>query len=49
MQKPCPPEDYLKEEVAGLSEEELNAGAVDEAELRLGVAESLASPFKKRT
>jgi hypothetical protein len=48
MQKPCPPEDYLKEEVAGLSEEELNAGAVDEAELRLGVAESLAStPSKK--
>jgi len=32
-----------------MSEEELNAGAVDEAELRLGVVESLASPFKKRT
>lgn len=47
MQKPCPPEDYLKEEVAGLSQEELNAGAVDEAELRLGVAESLASTPSK--
>ena len=46
MQKPCPPEDYLKE-VAGLSQEELNAGAVDEAELRLGVAESLASTPSK--
>ena len=47
IQKPCPPEDYLKEEVAGLSQEELNAGAVDEAELRLGVAESLASTPSK--
>ena len=37
------PEDYLKEEVAGLSQEELNADAVDEAEARLGIAESLAS------
>ena len=41
MQKPCPPEDYLKEEVAGLSQEELNAGAVDEAELRLGVVDAI--------
>jgi hypothetical protein len=40
-------EDYLKEEVAGLSQEELNAGAVDEAEYRLGVAESLASTPSK--
>ena len=47
IQKPCPPEDYLKEEVAGLSQEELNAGAVDEAELRLSVAESLASTPSK--
>ena len=49
IQKPCPPEDYLKEEVAGLSQEELNAGAVDEAdsEYRLGVAESLASTPSK--
>ena len=37
------PEDYLKEEVAGLSQEELNADAVDEAEARLGIAQSLAS------
>ena len=48
MQKPCPPEDYLEivfwsgdEEVAGLSQEELNAGAVDEAELRLGVVDAI--------
>ena len=40
MQKPCPPEDYLKE-VAGLSQEELNAGAVDEAELRFGVVDAI--------
>ena len=47
MKKPCPPEDYLKEEVAGLSQEELNAGAGDEAEYRLSVAESLASTPSK--
>jgi len=54
MQKLCPApftaarEDYLKEEVAGLSREELNVVAVDEAEFRIGVAESLAStPSKK--
>ena len=48
MQKLCPPEDYLEivfrsgdEEVAGLSQEELNAGAVDEAELRLGVVDAI--------
>ena len=41
------PEDYLKEEVAGLSQEELNAEAVDEAEARLGIAESLASTPSK--
>ena len=41
------PEDYLKQEVAGLSQEELNAEAVDEAEARLGIAESLASTPSK--
>ncbi len=40
------PEDYLKEEVSGLSQEELNAVAVD-AEARLGIAESLASTPSK--
>ena len=42
-QQPLAPEDFLKEEVAGFSQEELNAEAVDEAEARLGVAESMAS------
>ena len=37
------PEDYLTQEVAGYSQEELNAGAVDESEVRLGIAASLAS------
>ena len=40
-------EEYLKEEVAGLSQEELNVVAVDEAEFRIGVAESLASTPSK--
>ena len=49
MQKQCPApfkaarEDYLEEEVACLSQEELNVVAVNEAEYRIGVAESLAS------
>ena len=42
-QQPFAPEDYLKQEVDGFSHEELNAEAVDQAEVRLGVAESLAS------
>ena len=42
-QQPLAPEDYLKEEVAGFSQEELNAEAVYQAEARLGVAESMAS------
>ena len=42
-QQPLAPEDFLKQEVDGFSHEELNAEAVDEAEVRLGVAESLAS------
>ena len=46
-QQPFAPEDYLKQEVAGLSQEELNAEAVDEAEARLGIAESLASTPSK--
>ena len=41
-QQPLAPEDYLKQEV-GFSHEELNVEAVDEAETRLGVLESLAS------
>ena len=41
------PEDYLKEEVSCLSQEELNVVAVDEAEARLGIAESLASTPSK--
>ena len=41
-QQPFSPEDYLKQEVAGLSQEELNAEAVDEAEARLGIAASMA-------
>ena len=41
-QQPLSPEDFLKQEV-GLSHEELNLVAVEEADLRLGVAESLAS------
>ena len=45
--QPFAPEDYLKQEVAGLSQEELNAEAVDEAEARLGIAESLASTPSK--
>ncbi len=53
MQKLCPApftaarEDYLKEEVAGSSQQELNVVAVDEAEYRIGVAESLASTPSK--
>ncbi len=53
MQNLCPApftadsKDYLKEEVAGLSQEELNVVAVDEAEFRICVAESLANtPLK---
>ena len=42
-QQPLAPEDFLKQEVDGFSHEELNAEAVDQAEVRLGVAESLAS------
>ena len=42
-QQPLAPEDFLKHEVDGFSHEELNAEAVDQAEVRLGVAESLAS------
>jgi hypothetical protein len=41
-QQPLSPEDFLKQEV-GLSHEELNLVAVEEADLRLGVAASLAS------
>jgi hypothetical protein len=39
------PEDYLTQEVAGYSQEELNADseAVDESEVRLGIAASLVS------
>ncbi len=37
------PEDYLTQEVAGLSQEEVNAGAVDESEVLPGIAASLAS------
>ena len=46
-QQPLAPEDYLKEEVAGLSQEELNAEAVDQADFRLGIAESMASTPSK--
>jgi hypothetical protein len=42
-QQPLAPEDFLKQEVGGFSHEDLNAEAVDQAEVRLGVAESLAS------
>jgi hypothetical protein len=41
------PEDYLTQEVAVLSQVELNAGAVDESEVRLGIAASLASTPSK--
>ena len=41
-QQPLAPEDYLKQEV-GLSHEDLNVEAVDQAEARLGVLASLAS------
>ena len=41
-QQPLAPEDYLKQEV-GLSHEDLNVEAVDQAEARLGLLESLAS------
>ncbi len=46
-QQPLAPEDYLKQEVAGLTQEDLNAEAVDEAETRLGIAESMASTPSK--
>jgi hypothetical protein len=46
-QQPLSPEDYLKQEVDGCSHEELNSEAVDQAEIRLGVAESLASTPSK--
>jgi hypothetical protein len=46
-QQPLAPEDYLKQEVAGVSPEDLNAEAVDEAEARLGIAESMASTPSK--
>jgi hypothetical protein len=42
-QQPLAPEDFLKQEVDGFSHEDLNAEAVDQAEVRLGVAESMAS------
>ena len=42
-QQPLAPEDFLKQEVGGFSHEEMNAEAVDQAEVRLGVARSLAS------
>jgi hypothetical protein len=42
-QQPLAPEDFLKQEVDGFSHEDVNAEAVDQAEVRLGVAESLAS------
>jgi hypothetical protein len=45
-QQPLSPEDYLKQEV-GPSHEELNLVAVEQAEFRLGVAESLASTPSK--
>ncbi len=40
-QQPLAPEDYLKQEIAGWTQEELNAEAVDEAEARLGIAASI--------
>jgi hypothetical protein len=40
-------EDYLPEEVAGLSQAELNAEAVDEAQFRLATYDSLASTPSK--
>ena len=46
-QQPLAPEDYLKQEVAGWPQEDLNAEAVDEAEARLGIAESMASTPSK--
>ena len=46
-QQGATPEDYLPQEVTGLSQEELNAEAVDEAEARLGIAESMASTPSK--
>ena len=44
-QQPLAPEDYLKQEVngPGFSHEDLNVEAVDQAEARLGLLESLAS------
>ena len=42
-QQPLASEDFLKQEVGGFSHEEMNAEAVDQAEVRLGVAASLAS------
>ena len=45
-QQPLSPEDYLKQEV-GPSHEELNLVAVEQAEFRLGVADSLASTPSK--
>ena len=46
-QQPLAPEDYLKQEVACWTQEDLNAEAVDEAEARLGIAESMASTPSK--
>ncbi len=46
-QQPLAPEDYLKQEVASWPQEDLNAEAVDEAEARLGIAESMASTPSK--
>ena len=45
-QQPLSPEDFLKQEV-GPSHEELNLVAVEEAEFRLGIAESMASTPSK--
>ncbi len=45
-QQPLSPEDYLKQEV-GPSHEELNVVAVEQAEARLAIAESMASTPSK--